>query len=197
VTIRQSILKLVYPLFMKFIKRKPDRGNVLSNRSNNLPVKSIYDLHVILTNGNSIALQNFRGRKILFINTASDCGYTGQYEDLEKLHKEYGNVVQLIAFPANDFKEQEKGSDEEIEAFCKLNYGVTFPLASKSVVIKSPEQNEVFHWLTHADANGWNDQPPSWNFSKYLVNEDGVLTNYFGPAVSPLDAEVLRAIRES
>jgi glutathione peroxidase len=196
-TLRQSILKLVYPLFLKFIKKDPDRGNILQNKSNNLPPTSIYGLSLILINGRLLSLNGFRGKKILFINTASDCGYTGQYEQLEKLNKKYGDVVQLIAFPSNDFKEQEKGSDEEIEAFCKVNYGITFPLAAKSVVIKSPGQNEVFRWLTHASENGWNDQPPSWNFSKYLVNEEGVLTHYFGPAVSPLNAEVLKAIRES
>jgi glutathione peroxidase len=194
VTIRQSILKLVYPLFMKFIKKDPNRGNILFNKANKLPARSVYDLHAKLTNGDIISLNEFRGKKILLVNTASDCGYTGQYDDLEKLHKEYSNKVQLIAFPANDFKEQEKGSDEEIEAFCKMNYGITFPLASKSVVIKSPEQNEIFQWLGHASENGWNDQQPSWNFSKYLVNEEGVLTHYFGPAVSPIDDVVIQAI---
>lgn len=195
-TLRQSILQLVYPLFLKFSRKDPHRGNVLHNKTHKLPLKSIYELQIKLVNGEMLSLEKFRGKKLLLVNTASDCGYTGQYDDLEKLQKEFGDVVQLIAFPANDFKEQEKGSDEEIEAFCKMNYGITFPLASKSVVIQSPGQNDVFHWLTHASANGWNDQPPSWNFSKYLVNEEGVLTNYFGPAVSPMDPEVVAAIRK-
>jgi glutathione peroxidase len=185
---------LIYPLFLKFSRKNPNRGNLLDNKNKRQPLTSIYDLHIKMGNGEMLSLDKFRGKKLLLVNTASDCGYTGQYDDLEKLHKEYGDAVQLIAFPANDFKEQEKGSDEEIEAFCKLNYGITFPLASKSVVVKSPEQNEVFHWLTHASANGWNDQPPSWNFSKYLVNEAGVLTHYFGPAVSPMDHSVVDAI---
>ena len=101
----------------------------------------------------------------------------------------------IIAFPANDFKNQEAGTDEEIEKFCTFNYGVTFPLAKKSTVVRSAEQNEVFKWLSEKKLNGWNDKAPSWNFSKYLVDENGLLTHYFDPAISPLSDEVLRAIR--
>ena len=102
----------------------------------------------------------------------------------------------IIGFPANDFKEQEKGTDEEIAKFCKVNYGVSFPLMKKSIVIKSSQQNPVYQWLTDSTKNGWNDQSPSWNFTKYIVNEGGVLTNYFGPSVSPLSKDVTKAISE-
>ena len=102
----------------------------------------------------------------------------------------------VIGFPANDFKEQEKGTDEEIMQFCKLNYGVTFPLMKKSVVIRSAGQNPVFQWLTDSAKNGWNNKYPSWNFSKYLVNENGILTNYFDPSVSPLGKEIREAIEK-
>ena len=102
----------------------------------------------------------------------------------------------MIGFPANDFKEQEKGTDEEIMQFCKLNYGVTFPLMKKSVVIRSAGQNPVFQWLTDSAKNGWNNKYPSWNFSKYLVNENGILTNYFDPSVSPLGKEIREAIEK-
>ncbi|WP_315818648.1 glutathione peroxidase [Paraflavitalea speifideaquila] len=128
------------------------------------------------------------------MNTASDCGYTNQYEDLQKLYETYKDKLVIIGFPANDFHEQEKGNDEEIAQFCKVNFGVSFPLAKKSVVIKSPEQNPVFGWLTHKALNGWNEQEPSWNFSKYLVNERGVLTHYFDPSVSPTSNVVITAI---
>ena len=101
----------------------------------------------------------------------------------------------VIGFPANDFKEQEKGTDAAIAEFCKKNYGITFPLAQKSVVIKSAEQNPVFQWLTDSTKNGWNSKPPGWNFSKYLVNEKGVLTNYFGSSVSPLGNDVINVIK--
>jgi glutathione peroxidase len=113
------------------------------------------------------------------------------------LYQRFSNKLEIIAFPANDFKEQEKGNDEEIAQFCKVNFGVTFPLAKKSVVVKSADQNDIFKWLTNKNQNGWNDQPPSWNFSKYLLNEQGELTHYFGPSVSPLSEEVLKAIAES
>jgi len=102
----------------------------------------------------------------------------------------------VIAFPANDFQQQEKGSDEEIGNFCKINFGVTFPVALKSSAVKGNGQQKVFQWLTDKTKNGWNNKPPSWNFSKYLINEEGVLTNYFDPAISPLSEEVLKAIEE-
>ena len=138
--------------------------------------------------------EKFRGKKVLLVNTASDCGYTGQYDELEKLYKQFQNKLVILGFPANDFKEQEKGTDEEIAQFCKINYGVTFPLIKKSSVIRGTEQNEVFQWLSDKSKNGWNDQQPTWNFAKYLVNENGVLTNYFAPSLSPLDETIVNAI---
>ena len=132
----------------------------------------------------------------MLVNTASNCGYTDQYEALQKLYEEHkGNLV-IIGFPANDFKEQEKGSDEEIAQFCRMNFGVSFPLMKKSVVIKKTEQNEIFKWLSDSVMNGWNNKPPSWNFCKYIVNEEGVLTNYFGASISPLSKDVLSAIKD-
>ncbi|HXL59000.1 MAG TPA: glutathione peroxidase, partial [Chitinophagaceae bacterium] len=137
----------------------------------------------------------FKGKKVLLVNTASDCGYTGQYEELEKLYQQYKQRLIVIGFPANDFKEQEKGSDEEIAQFCTINYRITFPLMKKSIVIKSPGQNEVFQWLTDKNKNGWNDQQPVWNFSKYLVNEEGILSWYFDPSISPMSNSAINAIR--
>ncbi|MDF2190767.1 glutathione peroxidase [Paraflavitalea sp. CAU 1676] len=156
--------------------------------------QSVYDLSVTLNSGNALPLSNFRGRKILLVNTASDCGYTNQYADLQKLHEQFGDKLVIIGFPANDFQEQEKGSDEEIASFCQVNFGVNFPLAKKSIVVKGADQNPVFAWLTHKTQNGWNEQAPSWNFSKYLVNERGILTHYFDPSISPLSSVVTSAI---
>ena len=96
----------------------------------------------------------------------------------------------VIGFPANDFKEQEKGNDEQIARFCKLNYGVTFPLAKKSSVVKGPGQNVIFRWLSDKTMNGWNIQAPSWNFSKYLIDERGLLIGYFDPSVTPDNPEL-------
>lgn len=148
----------------------------------------------MLNDGSELSFENLKGKKVLIVNTASNCGYTHQYAELQELYENQKKNLLVLAFPSNDFKEQEKGSDEEIARFCQVNFGVRFPLAKKSVVIKGQGQNKVFEWLTHKELNGWNEQPPSWNFSKYLVNEKGILTHYFDPAVSPSDPEVLKAI---
>jgi glutathione peroxidase len=178
-------------LFNRLFKKK---SGVLRNDRNIQPPQSFYGLSVHLNNGKELDFASLRGKKVLLVNTASDCGYTNQYDDLQKLYEDFAEKLTVIGFPANDFKEQEKGNDEEIAQFCKINFGVTFPLAKKSTVIKGQAQQEVFQWLTDKTKNGWNTKQPSWNFSKYLVDEKGVLTNYFDPAVSPLSDEIVREI---
>ena len=160
------------------------------------PVVPFYTLPAILNGGKPLNLNDFKGEKILLVNTASDCGYTGQYEELEKLYREHEENLVVLGFPANDFKEQEKATDKNIAAFCKLNFGVTFPLLKKSKVIKGTGQNEIFQWLTDKNKNGWNDQAPTWNFCKYLVDENGKLVHFFSSSVEPISCEVLKAIAE-
>ena len=193
---RQRILKAVYPLWIAFTRLLGRNTKIAANAKNVPPVQAIYDLSVPLNNGNSLSLKTYKGKKLLLVNTASNCGYTNQYEDLQKLYQQFNNQLEIIAFPANDFKEQEKGSDSDIAQFCKVNFGVTFPLAKKSVVIKTGDQNNIFKWLTDKTKNGWNEQPPSWNFSKYLLNEQGTLTHYFDPSVSPLSEDVIKAVKQ-
>lgn len=193
---RQKILKAVYPVMMRVTRLFGKNNKMLNNEKTVTPPQSLYDLSVTLNNGDTLSLASLRGKKILLVNTASDCGYTNQYADLQQLYQQYKDQLVVIGFPANDFKEQEKGNDTEIAQFCKVNYGVTFPLAKKSSVIASPEQNAIFQWLTHKTQNGWNEQPPSWNFSKYLVNEQGMLTNYFDPSVPPLSEAITTAIKK-
>ena len=195
-TIRQRILKAVYPAFTWWGRISGKNSKVFTNESPNVPPQSLYGLSVTLNNGDSIPLASYKGKKLLLVNTASDCGYTDQYDDLQKLYLENKDKLVIIGFPANDFKEQEKGTDEEIAQFCKLNYGVTFPLAKKSSVTPGPDQNPVFQWLTDKNKNGWTNKKPSWNFSKYLVNEEGVLVNYFDPSISPTSTEVLKAVKK-
>jgi len=195
-TVRQTVLKAVYPLWMSLNRLLGKRSKVLVNKKNIQPFQSFYSLSVQLNNGSFLSFDSLRGRKLLLVNTASDCGYTNQYSDLQKLYEKYDDKLTVIAFPANDFQQQEKGSDEEIGDFCKINFGVTFPVALKSSAVKGNGQQKVFQWLTDKTKNGWNNKPPSWNFSKYLINEEGVLTNYFDPAISPLSEEVLKAIEE-
>lgn len=184
---------MIYPLLRRF-NRKREKGIVLVNSAMDAPRQSLYELSVSMPDGAVISLQDLAGRKILLVNTASNCGYTAQFAELQSLHSRMQQKLAIIAFPANDFKEQEMGDDKQIAEFCSINYGVTFPVARKGVVVKSPKQQPVYRWLTSPDANGWCDHAPDWNFSKYLINEEGVLTHYFGPAVSPLESVVLKAI---
>lgn len=192
---RQRILQKIYPSFMWWNNLLGTNNTRLSHKKETPPV-SFYSLKATLNDGSIFDFASLRGKKVLLVNTASDCGYTNQYEDLQDLYEKYKDSLVILGFPANDFKEQEKGSDEEIASFCKRNYGVSFPLMKKSVVIKAAEQNEVFKWLTDPSQNGWNTEPPSWNFSKYLVDEEGALVNYFGPAVSPSSSKVKKAIKK-
>ena len=193
---RQRILKIAYPLWIAFTKLLGKNTQILANTRHVRPVQSIYDLSVPLNNGKVLPLNTYKGKKLLLVNTASNCGYTNQYDDLQKLYQQFGNQLEIIAFPANDFKEQEKGSDSDIAQFCRVNFGVTFPLAKKSVVVKSAGQNDIFGWLTSKSKNGWNEKAPSWNFSKYLIDEQGTLTHYFDPSILPLSEEVLKAVKK-
>ena len=195
-TYRQKVLKAIYPAWMWYNKLNGKRAKVIRNDKTVSPPQSLYDLSVELNNGSLFRFDSLKGKKILIVNTASNCGYTNQYADLEKLYEKYRDKLVVIGFPANDFKEQEKGTDAEIAEYCKLNYGISFPLAKKSIVIKDPKQNNIFRWLTDKSRNGWNDKATSWNFSKYLVNEKGELLNYFDPAVPPLSDDVTKIIEQ-
>lgn len=193
-TSRQRLLRVFYPVVMLFSRLAGRNGRMIRNKKGAPPFRSIYELSVELNNGERLPLASLRGKKLLLVNTASNCGYTGQYAELQQLHEQYGDKLAIIGFPANDFKEQEKGGDEEIASFCQRNFGVSFSLAKKSSVAKGSAQNPVFQWLTSPDLNGWNDQPPAWNFSKYLISEEGALTHYFDAAISPLGKEVNEAV---
>lgn len=193
-TYRQKVLKAIYPALMWFTKLTGKNNNELTG--DKPPPVSFYSLKTTLNNGDTLDFAGLKGKKVLLVNTASDCGYTNQYTDLQKLADEHKDKLLVIGFPANDFKEQEKGTDEEIAQFCKLNFGISFALSKKSVVIRSAQQNSVFQWLTDPSRNGWNSKQPSWNFTKYLVDEEGKLMNYFGPSVSPLSKDVLDAVSQ-
>src|SRR5215471_19004757 len=136
-TPRQKILKLFYPFLRKAKSFISSKKSIVYNTARTAPRTSFYDLHAIANNGSSINFEQFKGKKVLLVNTASDCGYTGQYAQLEKLYKQYKHKLVILGFPANDFKEQEKGNDEQIKQFCKLNYGISFQLMKKSVVVKN------------------------------------------------------------
>lgn len=190
-TIRQLMLRAFYPVLMALQKGKL--------RTKPASVKqapsSFYNLSAVLNNGDTLQFETLRGKKVLIVNTASNCGYTPQYTELQKLFDQHGEQLTILGFPANDFKKQEQGDDVAIAAFCQKNFGVSFPLMQKSVVVTGVNQNTVFHWLTDPTQNGWNTKAPVWNFSKYLINESGMLTHYFEPSVSPSGKEISDAIQ--
>ena len=175
---------------------KTGKTTIKSNPDAAAQVQSadFYALKFFLNDGSLFEMSSLKGRKVMIVNTASDCGYTGQYADLQKLYDLHKDKLTIIAFPANDFANQESGSDEKIAGFCKKNYGVTFPLAKKGVVIKSEEQQEVYKWLTQKSLNGWNEQEPTWNFCKYIIDENGKLTKFFNSAVNPMGDEMKTAL---
>ena len=192
---RQKVMKAIYPAITSIGRMLGKNADIIANTGNVKPHQSIYDITIELNDGSLQSLSAFRGKKMLLVNTASDCGYTAQFDGLQQLHEQLGEKLVIIGFPANDFKEQEKGTDEEIGAFCRKNYGVSFPLAKKGSVIKGIDQQEIYQWLTQKQKNGWNSKSPSWNFSKYLVNEEGVLTHYFGPSIEPGSDTVEEALK--
>lgn len=188
-------MRKAYPVIMKLTGALGINSKALTNKKTAGPATPFYTLGAVANNGQTISFEELKNKKVLLVNTASDCGYTGQYAELQQLHEQYPDLA-ILAFPANDFKEQEKAGDTAIAEFCKINYGVSFPLMQKSSVVKGGQQNPVFAWLSDATRNGWNNQQPQWNFSKYLVSKNGVLMHYFGPAVSPLSSTFTAALEQ-
>ena len=190
---RQSVLKTLYPAIM-WTSKSSGKKQIQINKNNSAPTVSFYTLTTKDISGNDFNFSTLKGKKVLIVNTASDCGFTAQYEALEKLSQQFGDKLVILGFPSNDFKEQETKDNVDIVNFCKKNYGVNFPLMEKSIVIKKNHQNEVHKWLSDMSINGWCHQEPAWNFCKYLVNEEGVLTHYFPMTVDPLSSEIITAI---
>jgi glutathione peroxidase len=146
--------------------------------------------------GEEISLAEFKGKKVLVVNVASKCGLTPQYEDLQKLYEEYGgDDFTIIGFPANNFLKQEPGTNEEIKEFCTLNYGVTFPMMAK-VSVKGKDICPLYEWLTVKENNGVMDAKVSWNFQKFMIDEDGKLVGMVSPKGRPYDEEIITWITE-
>jgi glutathione peroxidase len=191
-SLRQSILRKAYPLLMK-LSASSSKSKVLFPPEGSTLLTMPFDLSLPLNDGRVWNLSESNGKYTLLVNSASDCGFTGQYAQLQELADKQSDRLLILAVPANDFKHQESGSDADIAQFCTRNYGVTFPIARKTSVVKGPAQHPVYGWLTHAKSNGWNDRSPDWNFSKYLLSPEGKLLAYFGPGVEPsVCAKLLR-----
>lgn len=150
---------------------------------------SIYEFRINGLDGKEIDFSNYKGRKLLIVNTASKCGKTPQYAGLEKLHEQFGDKVTVLGFPANNFLWQEPGSSEEIAAFCERNYGVKFQMFEK-VSVKGSDQHPLYQWLESKTG-----KRPDWNFAKYLVNEEGNQVIFFNSSIQPLDEAILSKIR--
>lgn len=154
---------------------------------------SFYEFTLKDIEGKTIDFSQFRGKKVLLVNVASKCGYTPQYEGLQELHEKYGDKVVVLGFPANNFGGQEPGSNEEIATFCESNYGISFPVFEK-ISVKGLDKHPLYRWLSDSKLNGWNNEEPSWNFCKYLVDEEGKLMKFFPSSTQPMADELIKAI---
>jgi len=152
-----------------------------------MSASSIYDFKMNSIDGKLIDFSQYKGKTLLIVNTASKCGYTPQYAELEKLHEQFGNKVTILGFPANNFGGQEPGTNTEIASFCKANYGVNFQMFEK-ISVKGDDQHPLYQFLKEKTG-----QEPSWNFCKYLVKPDGTVT-FFSSKVAPLDKQIVDAL---
>lgn len=191
-----DFLKTIFIMITSLITAIFADKSEIANRPDEVIVakQSLYDFKVkSLVGDKVIDLSQYKGKKVVILNVASKCGYTKQYADWEKFNKEHGDKVVVLGFPSNDFGGQEPGTSEEIATFCSATYGVTFPMFEKAVV-KGEGKAPLYKWLSSKDLNGWNDKEPTWNFCKYVVNENGELTNFFASKILPTDPEFLKAV---
>lgn len=155
---------------------------------------SIHSFKVKSIEGGTIDFAKFKGKKILVVNTASKCGYTPQYEALQKVYDQYKDKLVIVGFPANNFGGQEPGSDGDIQEFCKARFGVKFPLASK-VSVKGEDMAPIYQWLTSKAKNGVLDADIKWNFNKFLLDENGKMIAYFPSKVTPDSDDILKYVK--
>ncbi|RTQ47905.1 glutathione peroxidase [Hymenobacter gummosus] len=156
---------------------------------------TVYDFTVEDINGKPVKLSQYKGKKLLIVNTASECGYTPQYKELEELYKKHGDKVTVLGFPANNFGGQEPGTNLQIASFCEKNYGVTFPLFSK-VSVTGADTAPLYQFLGDKAKNGVTDAKPTWNFCKYLIDEKGNVVGFYPSKVKPMSEELLAAIQK-
>lgn len=187
----QKIFYLIGLIALKGMSQNPNN----QPNDNHLLKQSIYDFKIVSITGDTLDFSIYKGKKILIVNTASKCGYTPQYSQLQELHIKYGDKVSVLGFPANNFGSQEPGTNSEIENFCQSNYGVTFQLFQK-VSVKGEDQSSLFKWLTDKNLNGWNNESVKWNFTKFLIDENGNLSKVFLSKIKPLSEEIINAIIE-
>jgi glutathione peroxidase len=180
--IKAVVLVIVVMGLAAFISNK-----LTPDGDGNLPA-SLYDLKMKALDGTDVDFSQYKGKHLIIVNTASKCGFTPQYAELEKLHDTYGDRVVVLGFPANNFLWQEPGSNEEIATFCERNYGVSFQMFEK-VSVKGRDQHPLYQWLKKKTG-----QSPSWNFCKYVVSPDGERVSFFSSKVTPMSEEILKTL---
>lgn len=169
-------------------KENQEITNITSTKMK--PTSAIYDIKINSLTGKPINLNDFKGKKLLFVNVASECGYTPQYKDLQQLHETYKDKLVIIGVPCNQFGEQEPGNAQEIQQFCSKNYGVDF-LITEKVDVKGENQHPLYHWLTSKEINGRIESTVKWNFQKYLIDENGEIINFFNSEIKPLSTDII------
>jgi glutathione peroxidase len=192
------LMSLIYAVLTilgcKQVKSKPENIDMTDKSTFYEFLAANPSVKVKTIDGADIDLAQYKGKKVLIVNTASECGYTPQYKELETLYETYKDKLVILGFPANNFGGQEPGTNEEIKKFCSKNYSVTFPMFEKISVL-GDDQNAIYKWLTSKDLNGWNEQQPKWNFSKYLLDENGSLLKYYSSAVKPMSEEIVSMLK--
>ncbi len=168
-----------------------DKAKIVPSKSNDANKQSIYDIAINSLNGQPISLREFEGKKILFVNVASECGFTKQYKDLQALSDQYQNKLVIIGSPCNQFGKQEPGDAAQIQNFCELNFGVQFLLTEK-IDVKGSKQHPLYKWLTTKSLNNKKNSSVKWNFQKYLVDEKGHLIDYYFSITSPLSSKITK-----
>lgn len=188
------MLKLIYLVTLLTACTTPENKAIRTEQTANInpmtQFSSIHAFKVTALDGGTIDFSAFKGKKILVVNTASECGYTPQYKDLQALYEAYGNKLVIVGFPANNFGAQEPGSNDEIKTFCTKNYGVSFPMAAK-ISVKGSDMAPIYQWLTQKAQNGVMDAEVSWNFNKFLLDESGHLIQHFESSVKPMGEEIV------
>ncbi|KMQ58939.1 glutathione peroxidase [Chryseobacterium sp. BLS98] len=191
-------MKKIFLLLLSFVAFLQNctnqKSEISQTKTKELMGKTIYDFKVESLDGKEINFADFKGKKILIVNTASECGFTPQYADLEKVYEEYKDKLVIVGFPANNFGGQEPGTNTEIGAFCQKNYGVTFPLAAK-VSVKGDDTAPIFKYLTEKELNGVKNTTILWNFTKFLLDENGKLIDTFVSTTKPTDEAITKYLK--
>jgi glutathione peroxidase len=192
----KKILFLAFTLILGSMQMQAQTSKIKAPKTGNVMTKqTIYQFKVEDLSGGTFDFASLKGKKVMIVNTASKCGLTPQYKDLEAIYKQYKDKgFVIVGFPANNFASQEPGTNKEIETFCQQNYGVTFPMMDK-VSVKGSDMCEVYKFLTQKSKNGLQDSDVEWNFQKYLINEKGELEKVIMPRTLPTDPEIINWIK--